>query len=505
MQLRQGAEPPIQFCEFKHFSSMHFAQNILHLLPKSDFMKISFHGAARTVTGSKHLLTTASGLKILLDCGLFQGMGAEADELNRHFGFNPFEVDFLILSHAHIDHSGLIPKLVKDGFKGKIYCTPATLDLCELMLLDSGSIQESDIDYINERRERKGLSQLQPLYTIADAENCLRYFSPVDYDVWFKISDEVSFCFTDSGHVLGSAAVNLVIKENDNEFRLCFTADIGRPGDQILRKPQPFPQADYIICESTYGNRLHEPVKNAETHLLNTVIETCVDNKGKLIIPAFSLDRTQELIYALDRMEHEGKLPPIKVYLDSPLSVETTRIVERHIECYNKDLRDYMLKGDQRPFYFNNLHFITDVKDSKDLNKSKEPCIIISASGMAEAGRVKHHIKNNISSSKNTILIVGYCTPSSLGGRLSAGEKMVRIFGDEYEVKARVEVIDAYSAHADYNEMIGYLKCQDSNKVKQLFLVHGDYNAMLFFKDQLENAGFKDVFIPEKGETITIH
>ena len=467
-------------------------------------MEISFHGAARTVTGSKHLLTTQGGLKILLDCGLFQGMGAEADELNRHFGFNPAEIDFLILSHAHIDHSGLIPRLVKEGFKGKIYCTPATLDLCELMLLDSASIQESDIEYINERRERKKLPQLQPLYTIVDAEKSLRHFTSVEYDVWFNINEEVSFCYTDSGHVLGSAAVNLIIKENGKEIKLCFTADIGRPGDQILRKPQPFPQADYIICESTYGNRLHEPIKDAELHLLNAVIETCVNNKGKLIIPAFSLDRTQELIYALDRMEHEGKLPAIKVYLDSPLSVETTRIVERHIECYNKDLRDYMLKGDHRPFYFRNLHFITDVRDSKDLNKSKEPCIIISASGMAEAGRVKHHIKNNISSSKNMILIVGYCTPTSLGGRLSSGAKTVRIFGDEYDVNARVEVIDAYSAHADYNEMIGYLKCQDISKVKKLMLVHGDYPAMLFFADKLKSAGFKDIYIPEKGETITV-
>jgi len=467
-------------------------------------MEISFHGAARTVTGSKHLITTNSGLKVLLDCGLFQGMGAESDELNRHFGFDPFEIDYLILSHAHIDHSGLIPRLVREGFKGTIFATPATRDLCELMLLDSGSIQESDIDFINKRRKRKEMPSLQPLYTIADAERCLRFFKTVDYEKWHKINEEVSFFYTDSGHVLGSAAVNLVVKENGKDIRICFTADIGRPGDQILRKPQPFPQADYIICESTYGNRLHEPIANAESHLLNIVVETCVKNRGKLIIPAFSLDRTQELIYALDRMENEGKLPPIQVYVDSPLSVETTRIVERHIECYNKDLRDYMLKGDQRPFYFRNLHFITDTKDSKNLNNLKEPCIIISASGMAEAGRIKHHIKNNISGPQNTILIVGYCTPTSLGGRLRSGAKMVRIFGDEYDVVARVEVIDAYSAHGDYNEMIGYLKCQDISKVKKLMLVHGDYDVMLFYKEQLKAAGFNDIYIPEKGETITL-
>ena len=468
-------------------------------------MELTFHGAARTVTGSKHLLTTQKGLKVLLDCGLFQGMGAAGEELNRHFGFSPSETDFLILSHAHIDHSGLIPRFVKEGFRGKIFCTPATKDLCELMLLDSGSIQESDINYANKRRSRKGLPLYEPLYTVRDAERCLRLFNPVDYEVWFRISDEISFCFTDSGHVLGSAAVNLVVNENGKETRICFTADIGRPGDQILRKPAPFPQADYIICESTYGNRLHEPIVDAEAHLLNVVVETCVRNKGKLIIPAFSLDRTQELIYALDRMENAGKLPPIKVFVDSPLSVETTRIVEQHIECFNKDIRDYMKLGDRKPFYFKNLHFITDVEDSKALNSLKEPCIIISASGMAEAGRIKHHIRNNISHPENTILIVGYCTPTSLGGRLRAGEKEVRIFGEEMRVIANVEVIEAYSAHADYREMIGYLGCQDFSKVRQLFLVHGDYEVMQFFANELQKAGIRNIYIPERHESVKLN
>lgn len=377
-------------------------------------MNISFHGAARTVTGSKHLITLNDGFTILLDCGLFQGMGSETDGLNRHFGFSPPDIDCLILSHAHIDHSGLIPRLVKQGFRGKIYCTPATRDLCELMLSDSGSIQESDIEYINKKRERKGQSLLEPLYTEEDAVHCLQFFETVKYGEVFQVRNGVNFSFTDSGHVLGSAAVNLTITESGETTRICFTADIGRPGDQILRKPEPFPQADYIICESTYGDRLHEPVHDAEERLLRTVIETCVVNKGKLIIPAFSLDRTQELIYALDRMEHEGRLPGIKVFVDSPLSVETTRIVEKHIECFNAGIRAYMQHGDKRPFYFRNLHFITKVDDSKALNKLKEPCIIISASGMAEAGRVKHHIKNNIESDRNTILLVGYCTPSSL-------------------------------------------------------------------------------------------
>jgi metallo-beta-lactamase family protein len=296
----------------------------------------------------------------------------------------------------------------------------------------------------------------------------------------------------------------MIIRESTGTKRICFTADIGRPVDQILKKPAPFPQADYIICESTYGDRLHEPVLNAEEHLYRTVMDTCVVNKGKLIIPAFSLDRTQELIYALDKMEHQGKLPPIKVFVDSPLSVLTTQIVEKHIDCYNAELRAYMTQGDQHPFHFNNLHFITEVEDSKALNKLKEPCIIISASGMAEAGRVKHHIRNNISSANNTILLVGYCTPSSLGGRLKAGNPTVRIFGDEYKVKARIETIDAYSAHGDYEEMIQYLGCQNPSLVKKIFLVHGDFPVMEFFRGKLIEKGFQNVMIPEKGETVEL-
>ena len=467
-------------------------------------MRIEFHGAAQTVTGSKHLIVLESGKRILLDCGLFQGMGAEADELNRRFGFSPASVDVVLLSHAHLDHSGLIPRLVKEGFRGKVYCTPATHDLCEIMLRDSGYIQESDVEYINKRRKSRGMPQLDPIYTLKDAVKSLEFFHQVPYEQWFEISDEFSFCFTDSGHVLGSAAINMIIRESSGTKRICFTADIGRPVDQILKKPAPFPQADYIICESTYGDRLHEPVLNAEEHLYRTVMDTCVVNKGKLIIPAFSLDRTQELIYALDKMEHQGKLPPIKVFVDSPLSVQTTQIVEKHIDCYNAELRAYMTQGDQHPFHFNNLHFITEVEDSKALNKLKEPCIIISASGMAEAGRVKHHIRNNISSANNTILLVGYCTPSSLGGRLKAGNPTVRIFGDEYKVKARIETIDAYSAHGDYEEMIQYLGCQNPSLVKKIFLVHGDFPVMEFFRGKLIEKGFQNVMIPEKGEAVEL-
>lgn len=466
-------------------------------------MKIKFCGAAGTVTGSKHLITTDSGLNVLLDCGLFQGMGSETDPLNRSFGFNPMLIDHVILSHAHIDHSGLIPRLVREGFQGIIHCTPATYDLCELMLRDSASIQESDIEFINRRRQNRGQELLKPLYDSDDADKCFSFFKTLAYDEWRDIGGGVSFCFTDAGHVLGSACVNLRIQEQDVKSIL-YTADIGRPGDQILRSPQTFPQPDYVICESTYGDRLHEPIEGSEERLLEIVLETCVKRKGKLIIPAFSLDRTQELIYALDRLEHAGVLPPIKVYIDSPLSVHTTRVIQKHIDCYNESIRDYMLEGDKNPFFFRNLHFITDVEQSKKLNKSDEPCIIISASGMAEAGRVKHHIRNSIGDSRNTILLVGYCTPSSLGGRLAAGNPVVRIFGEEHRVHAKVVTIAAYSAHADCSEIVEFLMKADIRKFKRVFLVHGEASGFDNLKKLLLQRGVASVTVPEKGQEFEI-
>jgi metallo-beta-lactamase family protein len=466
-------------------------------------MKIQFCGAAQTVTGSKHLLTLESGFKVLLDCGMFQGMGAEGGKRNLNFGFDASAIDCVILSHAHIDHSGLLPKLFAEGFNGKIYCTPATEDLCGIMLRDSAFIQESDLKYINKRKAKKGEELIKPLYTIEDAENVLKNFVGVNYLKEFRINDELSFLFTDQGHLLGSAAVNLTIKEKSRTFTLTFTGDIGRPNDQILRGPEKFPQADYILCESTYGNRLHEKQEGTEQRLLKIVNETCVQGKGKLIIPAFSVDRTQELVYALDKMENAGLLPRIKVYVDSPLSVNATMIMSKHRECYNDTILEYM-KTNKDPFGFDNLEYISDVKRSKELNDLNAPCIIISASGMAEAGRVKHHIANNIKKKNTTILIVGYCSPGSLGRQLTDGAKEVRIFSEMYPVNARVEVIDSYSAHADYNEMIGYLGCQEKPKVKHLFLVHGELETQKAFEKRLHDVGFGEISIPNYLEEVTI-
>jgi len=466
-------------------------------------MQIQFLGAARTVTGSKHLLTTIDGKKILLDCGFFQGKGSETEGLNRHFGFNPAEIDYLILSHAHIDHSGNIPNLVKQGFTGSIICTTATADLCKIMLSDSAHIQENDIRYINKRRISRGEERLKPIYTIADVERCLTQFVSIDYNQKYEVCDGVSVMFTDSGHILGSAAVNIEYIENGTSKTLCFTGDIGRYQGSILRDPQPFPQADAIICESTYGDRLHTDNALTEQQLFDVVYNTCIVKKGKLIIPAFSLGRTQEIVYSLDKMENKKMLPRINVYVDSPLSINATQIMRAHPECFNEDILAYM-KKDPNPFGFGNLIYIQDAEDSKRLNDLKEPCIIISASGMIEAGRIKHHIANNIANPANTVLMVGYAEPNSIGGKIRSGAKMIKVFGEEHPVKADVVIMDSYSAHADYKEMIKYLSCQDKKQVKKLFLVHGEYETQLNWKEKLLDEGYRHITIPAQGDVVEV-
>jgi metallo-beta-lactamase family protein len=474
---------------------------LLHEL-RSFLLHIQFYGAARTVTGSKHLITTELGTKILLDFRLFQGI--QTDEWNQEFGFKASKLDYLILSHAHIDHSGLIPRLVKKGFEGPIYCTPATADLCKIMLLDSAHIQEKDVERINRRRKRQGRPLLDLLYDTEDAEKALSLFQTKRYGQPFSLNnDEVDVFFTDAAHILGSAAVHLNIKDGGYFKKLTFTGDIGRPEDNILRKPDTFPQADFIICESTYGDRLHEAQLDLQKHLLRVFYDTCITNRGKLIIPAFAVDRTQELIYALDRLSSEGKLPRIPVYIDSPLAIKATLIMKAHDECFNPEVLSY-IERDGDAFAFPYLHYVSDVEDSKAINDSPEPCIIISASGMAEAGRIKHHIKNNIENPNATILFVGYASPNTLGGALKRGDKSVRIFGEEFLVKANIESIDSFSAHGDHKEMIQFLSCQDPGRVKTIFLVHGEYDTQVAFKIKLQEAGFKNVIIPAKYENLKV-
>jgi metallo-beta-lactamase family protein len=467
-------------------------------------MKLSFYGAAQEVTGSKHLLTTAKGKKILLDCGLYQGRRRDAEKKNAHFGFDPKEIDYLVVSHAHIDHTGLIPKLVKEGFKGAIYCTAATLDLNRIMLPDSAHIQENDIRYENKIRLKGGKQLLEPLYDQQDAEAAIALMVPVPFYQDLQLCDEVSLRYTENGHLLGSAAVNLTIKDNGNLIKLCFTGDIGRQSNSMLKLPQAFPQADYIISESTYGNRLHNDEVYNLQEIVKIITETCVEKKGKVIIPAFSIGRTQEIIYGLDYLNSLVELPNIPVYIDSPLSNKGTGIFKHHLELFNAEFQEFLLK-DKSPFEFPNLHLVQTVDESKALNDLKQPCIIISASGMMEAGRIKHHVFNNIEDPNNTILMVGYCEPSTLGGRIAAGAKEVKIFGELKRVNARVEYIRSFSGHGDYKEMITFLSCQDKDKVKKIFLVHGDLDAQQAFSGHLKEAGFRNVEIPALGTQIEIH
>ncbi|MBL0308429.1 MAG: MBL fold metallo-hydrolase [Bacteroidetes bacterium] len=466
-------------------------------------MKITFHGAARTVTGSKHLLELKDGTKILLDCGMFQGNPKEADRLNREFGFNPAEIDVVLLSHAHIDHCGLIPRLVKEGFTGTVYCTPATFDLAKILLMDSAHIHESDIRYLNKRKTARGEKPLTPLYTTDDVYLALSHFQTIDRDQWLALKDGVEFMYSSVGHISGSCAINLRIDENGKKTRLTFSGDVGRYGDDILLSPDPFPQADYIILESTYGDRLHDSSQLTSNRLLEIIVDTCLKKKGKLIIPAFSVGRTQEIVYILNRLEVEKQLPNIDFFVDSPLSAKATEVVNQHPECFNKNLLEYM-KKDPEPFAFKRLKYITKVEDSMALNNRHEPCVIISASGMADAGRVKHHIKYAIENKKNTILMVGYCEPNSLGRKLIDRHETVTIYGEPFRVKAEVEVLRSLSAHGDYEDLCQYLSCQNPKEVKKLFLVHGEYKVQQNFQNRLIKKGFAEVEIPEIHQTFFI-
>ena len=466
-------------------------------------MKISFHGAARTVTGSKHLVQLDNNEIILLDCGLFQGMGRDTDSLNAKFGFDAAKVDYVILSHAHIDHSGLLPKLVKEGFTGAIYCTPGTKALAEILLEDSAMIQRDDAKYGNKRRAKQGLPPIEPLYDIDDVNLTIPLFKAVEYNTPTKISDSVEVLFTDAGHIIGSAAVSLKIKNGETMESLTFSGDIGRYRDMILRSPSEFPHADYIIIESTYGDKLHDLIHTTPDDLLKWIESTCVEHKGNLIIPAFSVGRTQEILFELNQLSLEKRLPHIPIYVDSPLSMEATEVLKKFPKYFNKKIQK-ILEVDDDPFDFEGLRYIKSVEESKALNEDLHPKVIISASGMADAGRVKHHIKNNISNAKNTILLVGYCEPHSLGGRLMNGAKEVKIYSELYEVVAKVGSIRSMSAHGDYEDLMQFLACQNPDLVKQVFIVHGEAEVQDHFAERLRKKGFKEVHAPEMHESFEL-
>ena len=467
-------------------------------------MKLDFLGATEEVTGSKFLLTSHKGTKILLDCGMYQGKGLETDKMNRDLGFDPKEVDFLLLSHAHIDHSGLIPYIYKMGFRGKIFCTPATRDLCAIMLADSGRIQEADARQFNKKTDRIGKEPIEPIYTEKDAAECMSLFISIPRELKFFITPDISIELFETGHMLGSSAIYLTFKEGRKTRTLCYTGDVGRYDKRILPDPAPFPHADYIITESTYGDRLHTTLDDADRQLMLVVRDACAKRLGKLLIPSFAIGRTQEIVYALHRLNKAGDLPDIEVFVDSPLACSATNIYRLHDENFNADLRQFM-ENTKDPFGFDNLTYVRTIDDSKRLNEYNRPCIIISASGMMEAGRIKHHLANNIENPKTTILCVGYCAPTTLGAKIMRGDSEVSIFGEMYKVKAHIERIDAYSGHGDYQELIRYLSCQKGNrKLKKIFIVHGENEARTAYVQHLAAAGLRKACVPMFRETVEL-
>lgn len=464
-------------------------------------MKLDFLGATEEVTGSKFMLTSQNGTKILLDCGMYQGKGLETDGMNRDLGFDPKEVDFVLLSHAHIDHSGLIPYIYKLGFRGKVFCTPATRDLCAIMLADSGRIQEADVKQFNKKPERIGKEPIEPIYTEKDAAECMSQFVSLPLGLSFHITPAISIEFFETGHMLGSSAIYITFKEGRKTRTLCYTGDVGRYNKRILPDPVAFPAADYIVTESTYGDREHSSLNDADQDLMMVVKDACTKRCGKLLIPSFAIGRTQEIVYTLHRLKEAGNLPAIECFVDSPLACSATNIYRLHDEDFNTDIREFMEKT-KDPFGFDNLTYVRSVDDSKRLNTYNRPCIIISASGMMEAGRIKHHLANNIEDPKTTILCVGYCAPTTLGAKIMRGDKTVSIFGEEHTVKAHLERIDAYSGHADYHELIQYLSCQKGNrKLKKIFIVHGEGDVRNTYATHLKKAGFKQAYVPSFRES----
>lgn len=443
-------------------------------------MRLTFYGAAQTVTGSQHLVEV-NGLRILLDCGLFQGKRSEAQERNRKLPFDAKAIDVMVLSHAHTDHSGNIPNLVKSGFRGDIVCTHATRDLCAVMLLDSGHIQERDVEFVNKKLIKRGQPPVEPIYTQADASASLNHFTSQSYDRPRQIAPGVTLTFIDAGHMLGSASVVLDIEDRETQqpIRLVFSGDIGRKGIPIIRDPQSPESADILIMESTYGDRTHEAYPDSEKEL-ERIINATYRRGGKIIIPAFAVGRTQQLVYTLHQLAVKGDIPRLPIYVDSPLAVNTTSVFRSHPECFDVETQQFVMHagsgGRRDPFGFDDLSYTHSLQDSKNLNFLRQPAIIISASGMAETGRILHHLKNNIEDPRTTVLIVGWQAPDTLGRRLVDGEKTVRIFGEEYHNRAQVEVLNGFSGHADHDELLGWVNAM-KRKPRRTFLVHGELPA----------------------------
>jgi metallo-beta-lactamase family protein len=465
-------------------------------------MTIQFLGAARTTTGSMYLLTV-NNKKILLECGLYQGKRSESIERNLHFPFDPATIDVAILSHAHIDHCGNFPNLYKQGFRGNIFCTHATGDLASILLQDSAHIQESDAEYVSRIRARNNEPGVDPLYTKEDAEKVVRQFVSLGYDRPILVSEGVTLRFVDAGHILGSAQVVLDIKESDKSFRYLFTGDVGRSGDPILRDPMGVEDVDYLHIESTYGNRLHDAKGGDADEQVADVVRDVFKHEGKVIIPAFAVGRTQQIVWAINKLLRAKEMEPVPVFVDSPLAVNATEVYRLHPECFNATIYEYLME-EGNPFEAPNVTYVRDIRQSKKLNSIKGPLMIVSASGMAEAGRILHHLKNNIGNAKNLVLFMGYCAEHTLGAKIKNGQSPVNIFGEPYEVRAHVASMDSLSGHADKNELVQHVG-RIKGSIKKIFVTHGEEEQALPFAETLKKIKpAADVVVPMKGQTEVI-
>jgi metallo-beta-lactamase family protein len=462
-------------------------------------MKIQFLGAAQTVTGSMHLLSV-NGSQILLDCGLFQGKRGEAFERNRKFPFDASDIDAVVLSHAHIDHAGNLPNLVRNGFAGPIYATSATRDLCNVMLFDSAYLQERDVEFVNKQHKRKNEPPVEPLYTSEDVEQTVAQMSIVRYGQHLEIADGLTISFVDAGHVLGSAVTRIEAKESGQTKVIGFSGDLGRKNMPILKDPEPIGDVDFWISESTYGGRIHEPIVGMQHRLLE-IIKKTIDRGGKLIVPAFSVGKTQEFLYVLFELNDSGMLPPIPIFVDSPLSVNTTEVFKMHPECFDKETMEYIVEHED-PFGFGRLKYVRSVEESKKLNDLDGPCMIIASSGMCEGGRILHHLANNIENPKHTILIIGFMAEHTLGRRIVERQPVVKIYGEPHPLKAEVAILNSFSAHAGQDELVEYAKTMDKSRVKQTFIVHGELAQAQQLSAKLKEAGFGDIAIPARGDLV---
>jgi metallo-beta-lactamase family protein len=459
-------------------------------------MRAEFYswGAAEEVTGSKHFLQIKDST-IMFDCGAFQGKRSEADAKNRTWPFDAGKVEAAVLTHAHYDHCGLMPLMPKKGYTGNIYTTPASRDLASLIMMDSAHIQAKDLEYLQKRAKKKGESfDLKPLYNEKDVISCLDQFVTVSYHRPFLLTDGVKATFYDAGHILGSAVTHVEINLNGQKMDIGMSGDLGRQNLPILRDPEIIPPVDYLVIESTYGDRLHDPIEMAKDKLTE-VINRTVERGGKIVIPSFAVERTQELVYFIHLLHDKNRIPQIPVYVDSPMATNATSIFRVHQECYDEETRDAFIAHHKNPFGFNELRYITGQEESKELNALKEPAIIISSSGMCEAGRILHHLLHNIEDARNTILIVGYMAENTLGRKIQEKQPEVKIFGDMYKLKAEVDVLNTFSAHADYNDILNYIGKLDYHKLKEIFLVHGEKEAQTNLQKLLSEKGYKATIV----------